>query len=62
MDAKRCDRCGAFFSPMEDSKGSRWEDEWWRYYIGKDNHPYGTTELDLCLNCRKELYRWIKNA
>lgn len=53
MDAKRCDRCGAFY----DTKYK------WEYKVVKcDPHPdsIGISVVDLCHNCMYELEKWLK--
>ena len=57
-DAKICDRCGRFYSIELFS--INYEEKWWRYEITKDNHPYGAEKVDLCIDCRKKLYKWLK--
>ena len=48
-DAKKCDRCGAFYvmyvNPI--------------LQITKDNHPYSPTHIDLCPQCVEELKQWL---
>lgn len=51
-DLKRCDRCGSVFKMDYTSKK-----EPWRYRIKKDYMD----EVDLCLECRKELVRWLND-
>ncbi len=62
MKIKVCDRC---------HKEIRWDltltdddfknDEAWRYMITKYCHPYPERiEIDLCLNCKKELAKWLR--
>lgn len=48
MQAKKCDRCGQFYSQkcIPDVTVNR--------YI----HGYGDQRLDLCFNCSKELIDW----
>ena len=53
MDAKKCDRCGAFYNPLAFGKA-------WRYSVVKDCHPYPEHKVDLCNNCRLELEMWLE--
>lgn len=59
-DAKQCDRCGKLYSP--DITNFDFNKDWWRYNIYKDNHPMDEYKLDLCNECRKKLYIWIKEG
>lgn len=59
-NAKQCDRCGQFY-PIELFSINH-EEEWWRYEIRMDCHPYGDTKVDLCTDCRKKLYNWLKEG
>ena len=59
--AKKCDRCGKLFEgilmlPPSELLNS----DWWRYSITRDNHPYSEEKIDLCVNCNKSLYEWLK--
>lgn len=58
-DIKKCDRCGDAYDPYH--MNINWDQEWWRYSVHKDCHPYSEIKLDLCPRCRKELVNWIKN-
>ena len=57
--AKKCDRCGVFYE--QDYDCSAINQNWWRYDVTKDAHPYGSIKLDLCNECKKSLERWLKN-
>jgi hypothetical protein len=57
-DIKKCDRCGDAYDPYNLS--TNYGDEWWRYEVLKDSHPYEEIKVDLCPECRKKLYKWIK--
>ena len=59
-DIKKCDRCGNAYDPLE--AVITFEDEWWRYEVRKDCHPYEEIKIDLCLDCRMKLYEWIKEG
>ena len=56
-DIKKCDRCGEAYEPL--LTGITLDDEWWRYEVYKECHPYEQIEMDLCPDCRKELYKWL---
>jgi hypothetical protein len=56
-DIKKCDRCGEAYEPL--LTGITLDDEWWRYEVHKDCHPYEKIKIDLCPDCRKELYKWL---
>ena len=54
MDAKKCDRCGAFYDPWAFGEA-------WRYSVVEDCHPYPEEhKLDLCHNCKFALEKWIE--
>lgn len=55
-NAKECDRCHRFYS--EPLTGII--DDYWRYSVIKDCHPYPETKLDLCPTCQKALKEWLK--
>lgn len=68
MTAKKCDRCGSFYDPYtldscqliteHSSKDS--SSEAFRYEVIKDCHPYpDTIKIDLCINCKSELIKWL---
>lgn len=59
-DIKKCDRCGEAYDPL--LTGITFDDEWWRYEVHKDCHPYEKIKIDLCPNCRKKLYNWLKEG
>lgn len=60
--AKKCDRCGRLYEHIDGSKFD-FNEEFWRYNIVKDCHPYDNIEqLDLCLPCWRDLYAWIKEG
>ena len=56
-EAKKCDRCGDFYDPLTIIDIF---DEWWRFELHKDCHPFPMKKIDLCSNCRKKLYMWFK--
>ena len=56
-DIKKCDRCSKPFEPL--LLGITLDSDWWRYSIHKDCHPYEEIKIDLCPDCRKELYKWL---
>lgn len=51
MNAKKCDRCGEYYTPTKIQ---------FLYTVNKYNHPYPDTEVDLCYNCSYELEKWIE--
>ena len=57
-DIKKCDRCGEVYDPL--LTGITLDDEWWRYEVRRDCHPYEEIKIDLCPDCRKKLCKWIK--
>ena len=60
-DAKQCDRCGKYY-PVE-LPSIKYDEEWWRYEIRKDCYPYSYDDrVELCIECRKKLYKWIKGG
>ena len=59
-EAKRCDRCGKYYTP--NLTDFSYEDEWWRYSLYKDCHPYPEEKIDLCSDCRQKLYEWLKEG
>lgn len=58
--AYRCDRCGKYYAI--DFNSFEYTDERWRYSIYKDYHPYPEEKIDLCTECRKKLYDWLKEG
>lgn len=54
---KKCDRCGEAYDPL--LTNITFDEEWWRYEVQRDCHPYEIIKIDLCPNCRKELYKWL---
>ena len=48
-DAKKCDRCGAFYNELPG----------WRYKVVKNEYPT-LQSIDLCNNCNYELEEWLK--
>lgn len=58
-DIKKCDRCGKAYDPY--NMKIDLYDDWWRYSIHKDCHPYEEIKIDLCPECKKELFNWIQN-
>lgn len=60
MRYKVCDRCK---KPYDDSnlKDINLYDNWWRFELRKDCHPYGEIDLHLCPDCKKSLYNWFNN-
>lgn len=59
MKATKCDRCGKVFSLLEDAKYCSPYDKDWRYDVYFDAHPYPSERCDLCLDCKKALYKWM---
>lgn len=61
-NAKKCDRCGKLYDTEEIIKEIDYSDMWWRYVLIKDCHPYPEMRLDLCKECRIDLYKWLSNG
>ena len=59
MNCKKCDRCGNAYDPFLENINLY--DNWWRLNLIKDCYPYEEVKIDLCPNCRKDLYKWLKN-
>ena len=58
MNVNVCDRCGKKINRIEEANE---RDEEWRYGIVRECYPYPTRlEVDLCLNCKKDLAKWLK--
>lgn len=56
-NAKQCDRCKKLYSlPISFMT----VDEWWRFSVSKDCHPYPEIKFDLCPECLKKLAEWLK--
>lgn len=51
MNAKKCDRCGAFYEQKA-------TDGMYKYKVIKDGYPYSAV-IDLCPNCTDELEKWV---
>lgn len=62
MIVTKCDRCGRTFSLKDEIDLYDAKRPWWRYDIKYDAHPYPTQKLDLCINCKEDLYKWIKGV
>jgi hypothetical protein len=60
-DAKTCDRCGEVIPLYQKLPDKEFKDGYWRYEVRKDCYPYPDIEIDLCLNCKKDLVEnWLK--
>ena len=59
-NAKECDRCGKYYSINFISFD--YEEDWWRYGLYRDCYPYEEIKVDLCPECRKKLYDWLKEG
>ena len=59
-DAKKCDRCGKLCEGFPSVSDCSLFDDWWRYSLIRDNHPYPEEKLDLCVNCKRSLAKWFK--
>ena len=57
-NAKKCDRCGKLYD-REEIVIIYNSDMRMRYYLNKDCHPYPEIRLDLCKECRIDLYNWL---
>lgn len=62
MQVTKCDRCGKVFSYLEDAKTYDFSEQYWRYDVIYDAHPYPAEKCDLCNDCKKNLYKWIKGV
>lgn len=62
MKVNKCDRCGRIISLDDGMDLYDAKKHWWRYDIEYDAHPYPAEKLDLCINCKKDLYKWIKGV
>ena len=60
MTITKCDRCGKEISLDDAINLADTKKPWWRYDIYYDAHPYPTKKFDLCINCKKDLYDWIR--
>ena len=58
---KKCDRCERPYDPVTVAKNIDLYDNWWRFSLRKDCYPYEEIKIDLCPDCRKDLYSWFKN-
>ncbi len=56
-DAKQCDRCDKFYSIFD--RELDFDKDYWRYDIIKDCHPNGSYKVDLCDECKKDLFKWL---
>ena len=59
-NAKQCDRCKQYYVKEDLFKDFSLTDERWRYMIEFDAHPYPAHKIDLCPDCIKSLYSWLK--
>lgn len=62
MKIRVCDRCRREIKTIDLSlTDDDFKDGAWRYTVIQDCHPYPEKiEIDLCLNCKKELAKWLK--
>lgn len=58
MNTKKCDRCGKHY---DDIKGFGTSD-YYGYKVFKDCYTYDKTEIELCLDCKKDLVQWLKGV
>ena len=56
--AKQCDRCKKLY--LQDLNYSAIGQNWWRYNLSKDCHPYEEVVFDLCNGCKKSLAEWFE--
>lgn len=61
-NAKQCDRCKQYYRKEDLLKEFSLTDKEWRYSIEFDAHPYSAHKLDLCIECTKSLYSWLKQG
>ena len=59
-DAKKCDKCGKLY--VRNLNYTAIGQNWWRYILSKDCHPYGEVVFDLCNECKKELAEWFEKG
>ena len=59
-NAKKCDRCGKLYDIEEIVND--YSDMRLRYALSKDCHPYPEIRLDLCKECRIDLYKWLQKG
>ena len=58
-EAKKCDRCGKLYDTNKIINEIDYSDMRFRYGLVKDCHPYSEMKLDLCKECRVDLYKWL---
>lgn len=65
MNVTKCDKCGKIYSPLEElGKIAECELDmkYWRYELYFDAHPYPQEKVDLCKDCKKKLYHWLRGV
>ncbi len=57
MMARRCDRCGGYYSPRDGDRKA------WVVLRDTDRcHDHRESPMDLCLECEVQLWVWLRNA
>lgn len=62
MQVTKCDKCGKVYFPLKElDEIARLEPntKYWRYELYFDAHPYPQEKVDLCKDCKKDLYHWL---
>ena len=61
MDAKKCDRCGAFYMPQVKTNDYKTSLEQLVTSVKKPQQKYITDVCDLCPECVKKFYDWLRS-
>lgn len=62
MDAKRCDRCGAFYVPAKKSTDVKTNLERFVATLNNKTQKHITDVCDLCPDCVGKFYEWLRSA
>lgn len=62
MRVTKCDKCGKIYSDLEEIEEYKLNEKYWRYDLYFDAHPYPQEKVDLCKDCKKDLYNWLQGV
>ncbi len=60
MDAKKCDRCGAFYVPVSAQTDIKTNLQMVASAVNKTKPKHITDICDLCPECVKKFYDWLR--
>lgn len=62
MDAKRCDRCGAFYIPIKKPTDVKTNLEMVAAALNNKSQKHITDVCDLCPGCVNKFHEWLRSA